>query len=171
MQEIHQIGFNFSLKIPFQQNFYLTALIHVLSYCNICVYFKFTVASYPVGPENVAGTCANYTYTATKMFSAMSYALSTLSLKSLTRSLIVICRSIQQCQLQPHGGGNGINGSYYNSQNFTDYVGSRTDPNIFFHWDASPFPGILSILYTVRWQGFLVPMYVHVKDTCLFVIA
>jgi len=62
--------------------------------------------------------------------------------------------------LTPGGRGTGLRGEYYNNRNFTSLVGVRTDPVINFNWGTGqPFPGVGSDTFSVRWTGFLQPLY------------
>ncbi|MCU4163966.1 PA14 domain-containing protein [Carboxylicivirga caseinilyticus] len=56
--------------------------------------------------------------------------------------------------------GNGLAGNYYNGKDFEDFITSRVDSEINFDWgDTSPVSGVNNDLFSVRWNGFVLPQY------------
>ena len=50
----------------------------------------------------------------------------------------------------------GVHGKYYSGTSFDRLISERLDPNIHFDWGAqSPFPGLNSDKFSVRWNGFI----------------
>lgn len=49
----------------------------------------------------------------------------------------------------------GLTADYYSGDNFNHLVGSRTDPTPNFVWTGSPFPGIASTDFSIKWHGFI----------------
>lgn len=55
---------------------------------------------------------------------------------------------------------NGLTGVYYDNMDFTNLKVTRVDPTVNFDWGGgSPDPAIGPDTYTVRWTGFVVPLY------------
>jgi len=58
------------------------------------------------------------------------------------------------------GTGTGLNGDYYDNIDFTAYVLTRTDATVNFDWGSgSPDPSIGADQFSVRWTGFVEPLY------------
>ncbi|MEQ8755645.1 MAG: PA14 domain-containing protein [Coleofasciculus sp. G1-WW12-02] len=58
------------------------------------------------------------------------------------------------------GNGTGLTAEYYNNRNFTDLALTRTDETVDFNWGSgSPDAAIDSDTYSVRWTGFVEPLY------------
>ena len=55
--------------------------------------------------------------------------------------------------------GQGLNGEYFNSVDFTGTAVSRLDPNIDFYWDHEPISGIQEEGFSIRWTGWITPRY------------
>ncbi|GAA5118758.1 family 43 glycosylhydrolase [Luteolibacter yonseiensis] len=54
----------------------------------------------------------------------------------------------------------GLTGSYYNNRDLTDQKLTRLDPEISFNWgNGSPDPLIENDTFSVRWEGFITPLY------------
>ncbi|MEQ9236918.1 PA14 domain-containing protein [Coleofasciculus sp. E2-BRE-01] len=58
------------------------------------------------------------------------------------------------------GNGTGLTAEYYNNRDFTDLALTRTDETVDFNWGSgSPDAAIDSNTYSVRWTGFVEPLY------------
>ncbi len=58
------------------------------------------------------------------------------------------------------GSGTGLQGDYYDNIDFTAFVLSRVDPTVNFNWGSgSPDPSIGADTFSVRWTGFVEPLY------------
>ena len=58
------------------------------------------------------------------------------------------------------GNGTGLTAEYYNNRDFTDLVLTRTDETVDFNWGSgSPDAAIAPNTYSVRWTGFVEPLY------------
>lgn len=56
--------------------------------------------------------------------------------------------------------GDGLSAVYYNNKDFTGNTVKRIDPAINFNWGyGSPAPGISHDTFSVRWTGYIVPLY------------
>jgi len=57
-------------------------------------------------------------------------------------------------------GGTGLTGQYFSATNLTGLKVTRTDPSINFNWtSASPAAGVASTNFSVRWSGYVQPLY------------
>ena len=57
-------------------------------------------------------------------------------------------------------GGDGLIGNYFNGMNFETYVSTRKDASINFNWgDRSPMEGVGNDSYSIRWTGFVEPLF------------
>jgi hypothetical protein len=57
-------------------------------------------------------------------------------------------------------GGSGLKGEYFDAANLTSLKLTRTDPNVDFSWGAaSPDPSIGADTFSVRWTGYVTPLY------------
>lgn len=55
-------------------------------------------------------------------------------------------------------GQSGLQGEYFNGQQFEEKIYTRTDPQINFAWfNKAPAPGVDPHVFSVRWTGFLQP--------------
>jgi len=58
------------------------------------------------------------------------------------------------------GTGTGLQGDYYDNMDFTAFVLSRVDATVNFDWGSgSPDPSIGADTFSVRWTGFVEPLY------------
>ncbi|MEQ8956905.1 MAG: PA14 domain-containing protein, partial [Coleofasciculus sp. C2-GNP5-27] len=58
------------------------------------------------------------------------------------------------------GNGTGLTAEYYNNRDFTDLALTRTDETVDFNWGSgSPDAAIDANTYSVRWTGFVEPLY------------
>lgn len=58
------------------------------------------------------------------------------------------------------GNGNGLAATYYDNKDLTGATYTRVDPIINFNWgNGSPAPGIGADTFSVRWTGFVQPLY------------
>ncbi|MEA5469100.1 PA14 domain-containing protein [Spirulina sp. 06S082] len=58
------------------------------------------------------------------------------------------------------GQGTGLKGDYFNNEDFTDWVTSRTDAEVDFAWgNGSPDEGMDADTYSARWTGQIEPLY------------
>ena len=56
--------------------------------------------------------------------------------------------------------GDGLNSEYFNGKNFDTRVLQRTDAQVSFDWGvASPAPSVNADNFSVRWSGFVEPLY------------
>ena len=66
--------------------------------------------------------------------------------------------SVEQLELRRlfTAGGTGLEGNYFNNNNFTGTQKTRVDPQINFNFGAgSPIAGISKNTYSIRWTGQL----------------
>jgi glucose/arabinose dehydrogenase len=62
--------------------------------------------------------------------------------------------------INPAGAGTGLQGEYYDNDDFTLFKFTRVDPTVDFDWGAgSPDPSIGPDLFSVRWTGKVQPQY------------
>ena len=60
----------------------------------------------------------------------------------------------------PVGTGTGLNGSYYDTKEFTDLKLNRIDPTINFDWRTNaPHPSMGVDTFSIRWEGMIEPKY------------
>jgi len=66
----------------------------------------------------------------------------------------------------PIGAGTGLKGDYFDNADLTNLKLTRTDAAINFDWgNGSPDPSIGSDTFSVRWTGFVQPLF---TETCTF---
>ena len=53
----------------------------------------------------------------------------------------------------------GLNGTYYKDINLQENVFSRVDPTVNFSWNSSPDSSMDADFYSVRWTGYVIPVY------------
>ena len=57
------------------------------------------------------------------------------------------------------GSGQGLNGEYFNSIDFTGASVSRLDATVDFYWDNEPISGVQEEGFSIRWTGWIMPLY------------
>ncbi|MFP5271335.1 PA14 domain-containing protein [Coleofasciculus sp.] len=68
--------------------------------------------------------------------------------------------AVDTLSLDVSGNGTGLTAEYYNNRNFTDLALTRTDETVDFNWGSgSPDAAIDPDTYSVRWTGFVEPLY------------
>lgn len=68
--------------------------------------------------------------------------------------------TIADDDMPPPGNGSGLRGAYFQDTELKTLVGERVDPVIGFAWDkGKPFPGVDAKDYSVRWSGFILPLF------------
>jgi hypothetical protein len=58
--------------------------------------------------------------------------------------------------------GNGLQGRYYSDKNLIQLSLTRIDANIDFDWDSSSPPSLPNNKFSIRWMGFIVPLYTEI---------